>query len=123
MVALYTTKEFYVKSKMLFSLFVLLIFVIGALFGGSITLSSIYAPSVGQVWAGAKEMQGAILLIDDDKPDKAKELLCNSIRSRLVIMEMTEPFLNKGLKEQASELEHLTNSIKRAPKEFGGVCI
>ncbi|MDN3652524.1 hypothetical protein QWY77_07065 [Thalassotalea ponticola] len=111
------------KSKILFSLFTLVIFVAGTLFGGYAGIAASNAPSVGQLWAGAKEMQAAIGLIDANEPNKARSLLCNSIKTRLVIMEMSEPLLNDGVKAQSKELEYVAVNVAKTPDEMRGICI
>lgn len=93
------------KSKIVFSIFVLIVFLSGlgiGLYGGVAVGAS---PSVSQLWAGAKEMQAAISYIDQQKIDKARSLLCNSIKARVVIMDSVQPIKSEIFSNQIQKLE------------------
>jgi hypothetical protein len=112
------------KSKIIFSIFVLLVFLSGigvGMYGG---LAAGASPSVSQLWAGAKEMQGAISYIDQQKPDKARSLLCNSIKTRVVIMDFAQPIKTNVSSNQVDELEnYVFGEIEKNKKELSALCI
>lgn len=111
------------KSKIIFSLFFLFIFLAGltAGFFGAILHSA--SPVIGQVWAGAKEMQAAISLIDKNELSKARTLLCNSIQTRLVIIEQLQPIKNEATFNAHEELNgYLYQSIIRDKPELRATC-
>lgn len=112
------------KSKVLFSIFVLLVFLSGIGIGiyGGLAVSS--SPSVSQIWAGAKEMQGAISYIDQQKPNKARSLLCNSIKTRVVIMDFAQPIKTNVSSNQVEELKnYVFGEIEKDKKELSALCI
>ena len=110
------------KSKIIFSIFVLFVFLSGAAVGmyGGIAVGA--SPSVSQLWAGAKEMQAAISYIDQQKTDKARSLLCNSIKTRVEIMDFVQPIKSEVSSGQIKELEKYVFSIKDK-QELSAVCI
>ncbi|MDP2560917.1 hypothetical protein [Psychrobium sp. 1_MG-2023] len=112
------------KSKIIFSIFIVIVFLSGlgvGLYGG---MAAGVVPSVGQLWAGAKEMQGAIYLIDKQESNKARELLCNSIKTRLIIMDMAKPLQTEASSRQVQELEAYTyGSVKKGKAELNALCI
>ena len=112
------------KSKIIFSIFIVLIFLSGlglGLYGG---MAAGAAPSVGQLWAGAKEMQGAISLIDKEEPNKARDLLCNSIKTRLIIMELAKPLQTEAASRQVQELEeYVYSNVTKDKTYLSKLCI
>jgi len=112
------------KSKIIFSLFVLMVFLSGLVagfYGGILNAAS---PVIGQLWAGAKEMQAAISLIDKNELIKARNLLCSSIQTRLVIMDELQPIKSKMVSNSQKELEsYLYKNIKKDRAEFSATCI
>lgn len=112
------------KSKIVFSLFTLCVFVVGFSSGSYIGIASSAIPAVNQIWAGAKEMQGAITLINRGEIDKAKTLLCNSINTRIVIMNMAKPVQTAVADRQLQELEESTyQRINKDMPELEAICI
>jgi hypothetical protein len=122
--ALYAKGELRMKSRIIFSIFILLIFLTGlgvGIYGGIAVGAS---PSVSQLWAGAKEMQAAISLIDKQEADKARSLLCNSIKTRIVIMDFAQPIKSSTSSNQIEELEsYVFGQIEKDKKEFSAICI
>jgi hypothetical protein len=110
------------KSKIVYSIFILFVFLSGLGLGvyGGISLGT--SPASYQLWAGAKEMQGAISYIDQRKVDKARSLLCNSIKSRLVIMDLTHPIKSGSFVSNFKELEKYVYNPKDK-QELTAVCI
>lgn len=53
------------KSKILFALFALAIFCSGVATGAYFGVSAGASPAIGQLWAGAKEMQAIVETIDN----------------------------------------------------------
>ncbi|GHE85476.1 hypothetical protein [Thalassotalea profundi] len=94
------------KSKIIFSIFILFIFILGLAIGlyGGVKVGA--SRSVTELWAGAKIMQGAISYIDQQKPDKARSLLCNSIKTRVEIMDFVQPIKSRESSNEIEELEH-----------------
>ena len=110
------------KSTIIFSLFTLSIFVGGFFSGSYIGIAAGATPAVNQIWAGAKEMQAAIILINEN--DKAKTLLCNSIKTRLVIMNMAKPAQTTIADRQLQELEESTyQRINKDKRALAEICI
>ena len=110
------------KSKIIFSIFILVVFLSGIGIGMYSGLAVGAAPSVSQLWAGAKEMQAAISYIDQQKPEKARSLLCNSIKTRVVIMDFVQPIKSEISSGQIKELEkYLFNSKDK--EKLNAVCI
>lgn len=112
------------KSKIIFSIFVLLVFLSGVGIGiyGGIAVGA--SPSVSQLWAGAKEMQAAISYIDQQKSDKARSLLCNSIKTRVVIMDFAQPIKTNVSSNQVEELEnYVFGLIAEDKEELSAICI
>jgi len=117
-------KELVVKSKIVFSLFTLCIFVIGFFSGSYIGIAFSATPAVNQIWAGAKEMQAAISLINQNEVDEAKSLLCNSIKTRIVIMNMAKPVQTSVTDRQLQELEESTyQKTDKDKQELTAICI
>lgn len=112
------------KSKIIFSIFVLLVFLSGigvGMYGGLAVGAS---PSVSQLWAGAKEMQAAISLIDKQEVSKARSLLCNSIKTRVVIMDFAQPIKNNTSSSQLQDVEdYVFGQMKKDKSELSAVCI
>ena len=120
----YMQKELVVKSKIVFSLFTLCVFVAGFFSGSYMGLASSATPAVNQIWAGAKEMQAAITYINQDEVDKAKTLLCNSIKTRIVIMNMAKPAQTAIADRQLQELEESTyQRINKDKPGLAAICI
>jgi hypothetical protein len=121
---IYAKGELRMKSKIIFSIFVLLIFLSGiglGMYGGLAVGAS---PSVYQLWAGAKEMQAAISLIDKKEVKKARSLLCNSIKTRVVIMDFAQPIKTKTSSTQLEEVEdYVFGQIKKDKSELSEICI
>ncbi|AWB57959.1 hypothetical protein [Colwellia sp. Arc7-D] len=112
------------KSTIIFSLFTLSIFVGGFFTGSYIGIAAGATPAVNQIWAGAKEMQAAIILINENDVDKAKTLLCNSIKTRLVIMNMAKPAQTTIADRQLQELEESTyQRINKDKRALAEICI
>ncbi len=112
------------KSKIIFSTFILLVFLSGAGVGVYVGGTVVASPLVYQVWAGAKEMQGAISYIDQQKSDKARSLLCNSIKARIVIMDFAQPIKTNASSNQVEELEnYVFGQIAKDKKELSAICI
>lgn len=82
------------------------------------------SPSVSQLWAGAKEMQAAISLIDKQEINKARSLLCNSIKTRVVIMDFAQPIKSETSSKQLEDVEsYVFGQIKKDRAELSAVCI
>ena len=111
------------KSKIIFSIFTLLIFISGfgiGIYGG---MSVVGSPTIGQLWAGAKEMQAAISFIDNQEPTKARNVLCNSIKTRLIIIGMTKPLQIEADSRQVQELEdYVYGNVKSDEPELSSLC-
>jgi len=111
------------KSKIVFSTYILLVFIFGLGSGLYLGLSVGTSPTVYQLWAGAKEMQGAISYLDKQQYDKARALLCNSISTRVEIITYTQPVQTEYMSAQTQELEkYVYNSLKTDKKELGAIC-
>ena len=112
------------KSKIIFSIFIILIFISGlgiGIYGG---MAAGAGPSVGQLWAGAKEMQVAISLIDNQESNKARNVLCNSIKTRLIIMGVAKPLQTEAASRQVQELEeYVYSNVKNDAAELSALCI
>ena len=69
-------------------------------------------------------MQAAIFLIDKKESTKARNLLCNSIQTRLTIMESLQPIKNEATSNSHKEFEnYLYEDIKRDKPKFHAICI
>ncbi|GAA6204713.1 MULTISPECIES: hypothetical protein, partial [Thalassotalea] len=112
------------KSKIIFSLFIIFIFLSGLTAGFLGGILNAASPVIGQVWAGAKEMQAAISLIDKNELSRARDLLCNSIQTRLVIMDQLQPVKSETTSNIHKVLEgYLYEDIKKDKPEFRATCI
>ena len=109
-------------NKIITSVFVIFFFLAGIGIGGYFGVALGTSPSVGQVWAGAKEMQGAITYIDQQKVNEARSLLCNSIKARVLIMDVTQPIKSEVSSGQIEELEKYVFN-KEDIKKLRAVCI
>jgi len=112
------------KSKIIFSIFILFVFFSGIGVGmyGGISVGA--SPSVSQLWAGAKEMQAAITFIDKQEVDKARSLLCNSIKTRVVIMDFAQPIKTKISSNQLEDVEgYVFGQIKKDKSGLSAICI
>ena len=110
-------------SKIILSLFTLLIFLAGLGSGMYFGIAAGTAPAVGQLWAGAKEMQAAIILIDKNMPQKAKTLLCSSIKTRIVIMDLSKPLQGEIIVRQTQELEQFVyQNVAKGKSELSDIC-
>lgn len=112
------------KSKIVFSIFILVVFLSGIGVGmyGGLTVGA--SSSVSQLWAGAKEMQAAISLIDKQEIKKARSLLCNSIKTRVVIMDIAQPIKNNTSSSQLDDVkDYVFGQIKKDRAQLSAICI
>ena len=117
------------KSKIIFSVFTLIIFLLG-FFGG------FYAGIVGgagsyssQLYAGAQEMSGALNYLASYGSVKgnlqgAKTVLCRSINTRLNILDAAEPMLNPRKVDEISAIKQqwLFNNVNRSKENMDKLC-
>jgi len=112
------------KSKILFSLFILVVFCSGVATGAYLGVSAGASPAIGQLWAGAKEMQAIVSLIDKAEHEKAKQLACMSIGNRVTIMNYAKPFSSETIDRQTKELEEsVFKKIEQDKKALGKLCL
>lgn len=112
------------KSKILFALFTLAIFCSGVTAGAYFGVSAGASPAIGQLWAGAKEMQAIVETIDNGDFEKAKALACMSIETRIVIMDATKPFGSETIDRQTREVEeYVFSNVNKDKKTLGELCL
>jgi len=112
------------KSKILFSLFTLIIFCSGLGIGAYFGVAAGSTPSVGQLWAGAKEMQAIVESINNENYHKAKQLACMSIETRVTIMDFANPFGSKVIDSQTREVEEsIFSEATKNTTELSNVCL
>lgn len=112
------------KSKIIFSLFILIVFLSGLTAGFLGGILNAASPVIGQLWASSKEMQAVISLIDEKKFSKARNLLCNSIQTRLVIMDQLQPIKNETTSNSHKKIEsYLYEDIRKDKPEFRATCM
>lgn len=92
------------KSKFLFAVFTLIIFVSGAGLGIYVGGSSAAGSNSSQLYAGSLELRAVYNLIEKEEYESAKNLICNSLVTRLNILELSKPMIGA---RKASEVDKL----------------
>jgi len=122
--ALYAKGELRVKSKIVFSIYILLVFIFGLGSGLYLGFSVGISPQVYQLWAGANEMQAAISYIDRQENNKARALLCNSIKTRVEIINQVQLVQTDVMSHQVQELEkYVYDNLEVDKEELKVTCI
>lgn len=112
------------QSKIIFSVFILAIFLLG-LTGG------FYAGTVGaagsnssQLYAGAQEMRAALMSLEEKDIREAKSTLCRSIQTRLQILDLAKPVLSKRKKDEVSSIKQawLYDNINQSKEGLMEIC-
>ena len=68
-------------------------------------------------------MQAAITLIDKNMPQEAKSLLCSSIKTRLVIMDLSKPLQGQIVDRQTQELEQFVyQNVEKNKSQLSDIC-
>ncbi|GAA5218830.1 hypothetical protein ACFSJ3_05770 [Corallincola platygyrae] len=102
------------KSKIMLSTFVLVVFLFGLAGGFYAGVVGGAASTSGQLYAGAKEMQVVAKLIDKAEYAKAKDVLCTSLKFRIQALALVSPIQQASEKQ---EIDRLVASVFGLPSE------
>lgn len=113
------------KSKILFAIFTLTIFISGAGLGIYVGGSSAAGSNASQLYAGSLELRAVYNLIEKEEYESAKNLICNSLVTRVNILELSKPMLGS---RKASEVDSfkqsaLLKNIQRNGTTLVGDCV
>jgi len=112
------------KSKFIFSIFILSIFLVGLSGGFYFGMVGATGSHSSQLYSGAQEMRVALVNIKNNDIERAKATLCRSIKIRLEILEFSAPVLHKRKEMEVSELQQafLFRDIEQNKEELVAIC-
>ncbi|MBS3797660.1 MULTISPECIES: hypothetical protein [unclassified Pseudoalteromonas] len=113
------------KSKIILSLFVLVVFLAGLVSGFYAGMVGASASMSAELYAGGQTMRAALFSLEKNDIEKAKATLCNSIKTRINILELSSPTLSDQQLSEVSALKQhwLHNNIDKNLGKFREVCI
>jgi hypothetical protein len=112
------------KSKLLFSIFVLSVFSLGGVGGFYAGIVGATGSNSSQLYAGAQEMRAALISLEKNDIKKAKATLCRSIETRLQILDLAKPVLHQRKKDEVSTIQQawLYDNINESKEGFVAIC-
>ena len=96
------------KSKILLSIFCIVLFAAGLVLGWLGGTSASAGSNVSQLYAGALELRAIHHHIDKQDYAAAKRLICNSLKARHAILELAKPAISS---RKSQEVEALYQSV------------
>lgn len=96
------------KSKLLFALFTVVISLLSLFAGFVAGTSNIAGSNVSQLYYGALELQAIQHYIDTQRYEKARELICSSLKARVNILNLAKPMMSS---RKSDEIDQFSQSL------------
>lgn len=113
------------KSKIIFSVFILCVFISGAIGGFYAGIKSASGSMSSEIYSSSLVMGAALQSIENNETGKAKATLCRSIQTRLEILNLSKPILNDRKMSEISNFKQIAlhKNINKEKDKLVAICI
>ena len=110
------------KAKVVYSLFSVALFSLGACIGGYLGISASAGSNTNELYASSLQLLAAHQLIRDGEYDKAQEFICDSLKTKFSILELSQQILNA---DRSSEIDKIQINFEQQLKDssLGETCV